>query len=244
MWGPPRPFIPCTSGLNEQVLALFWTPTLTKVVFVLFAFFSNRHVLFWWTFISSFIILLQFLHSWNQVPFLWFLDYSQWSQVPFQHLQCLLISWLCDKRVSLFLELSVGLGYFYGLWTPGQHSPPSDQHFPPHNQKLFSSSASSRALFSELVLSLCSRLCCSRLKVPVSQELTCRLWVSFKKTCNVSFFLATKIEESVHWQESFVKDIFLLIERNDVHEIYQSEISFAFRMTRKAAANEETVFSW
>ena len=82
------------------------------------------------TFIFSFMILFHFLHSWNQVPFLWFLGYSQWSQVPFQHLQCLLISWLCDKRASLVLKLSVGLGYFYGLWTLDQHSPPSDQHFP------------------------------------------------------------------------------------------------------------------
>ena len=156
------------------------------------------------TFISSFMILFHFLHSWNQVPFLWFLGYSQWSQVPFQHLQCLLISWLCDKRASLVLELSVGLGYFYGLWTPDQHSPPSDQHFPPRHQKLFSSSAS-RALFSELVFSLC----CSRLKVPVSQELTCRLLVSFKKLAMFRFFFGNKnwgilfIDKNPLWKTFF-----------------------------------------
>ena len=192
------------------------------------------------TFIFSFMILFHFLHSWNQVPFLWFLGYSQWSQVPFQHLQCLLISWLCDKRASLVLELSVGLGYFYGLWTPDQHSPPSDQHFPPRHRKLFSSSAS-RALFSELIFSLC----CSRLKVPVSQELTCRLLVSFKKTCNVSFFLATKIEE-------FYSLTRILCERHFSFDWTQwcsrnLPIWNIVRLSndkKSCSVNEETVFSW
>ena len=60
--------------------------------------------------------------------------------------------------------------------------------------------------------------------------------VSFKKTWNRSSFLPTKIEEIYSLTRTpFVKDIFLLIECNDVHEIHQSAISLAFQMTIKAS---------
>ena len=108
------------------------------------------------------------------------------------------------------------------------------------HQKLFSSS-SSRALFSELVFSLC----CSRLKVPVSQELTCRLLVSFTKTCNVSFFLATKIEE-------FYSLTRILCERHFSFDWTQwcsrnLPIWNIVRLSndkKSCSVNEETVFSW
>ena len=176
-------------------------------------FFSNWYVLFWSrTRISSSITLFHFLHSCNRVPLLRSLDHSQWSQVLFQNIQCLFISRPCDKHASLALRLSLRLGYFCDLWTHHQHSLPLDQ-------KTFSSSTS-LSLFSTLIFSLCSRVCCSRLAklLPQSINLSC-FSVSFKKT----------------WRTTFVKDIFLLIECNDVHEIHQSAISLAFQMTIKAS---------